>query len=1005
MPSPVRSDNFAAAARLTSAFYSWEERGRGWQVWPYPVELEPPFRPFAFHSTQLEPVTDDARKPTALSSWFEGLFGSKSPATEPDADVDEPLAERAQPFSVSEIQVALPPDVKVTADLAEHLLLSLSSCREPVSFEIVGTSEAIVVQFAASERDAPQVRGQLRAHFPDAIVSDSRDYLVNACGSVDNGETFVADFGLSQEFMRPIKVFSRFDADPLVGIVGALSDLEPSELAVVQVLFQAAQAPWSTSIMRSVTDWDGADFFADAPELVPLAKQKTTHPLFACVLRVAVRAGTRGRCWQLAERIGGTLAQLAEPTSNEFIALENTEYPDDAHFADILARRTRRTGALLNSEELVSFVHPPSTSVRSPRLKRDEGRTKAAPKSLFGNAFVLGNNIHAGLTRGVGLEEEQRLRHTHVVGASGTGKSTLLMSLIAQDIDQGNGFAVLDPHGDLIDDILCRIPESRANDVVLVDPADSEYPVGFNILSAHSELEKTLLASDLVAIFRRLSTSWGDQMTSVLSNAVLAFLESTQGGTIADLRRFLVEADYRKEFLATVQDREVVYYWQKEFPLLTGRPQAPLLTRLDAFLRPKLVRRMVTQPTTLDFGSIMNEGKILLVKLAQGAIGEENASLLGSFFVAKLNQLVMGRQAIKESERRPFYLYIDEFQHFVTPSMATLMTGARKYRLGLILAHQELRQLLNQDRDVAGAVLANAATRVAFRIGDDDAKKLEDGFSSFSARDLQNLGRGQAICRVDRADWDFSLYTVPPRPLEAADTARAALTVQASRDQHATRVEVGALPIVPPSVASFRPPLSVEHPEPAVSIRAAPDTPAAYRAVRESTLPGRGGAQHKYLQELIRRWAEANGWRATIEKPILDGLGGVDISLERGEVSVACEIGISTSVDHEVSNIQKCLSAGFSYAVSIAPDARKLASLKKRLAVLLPEETARVVAASPESLFEFLNGLSTNATTTTDSVRGYRVAVKKSAVNPRTAQARQGMLAKVVSSALSRLQR
>jgi hypothetical protein len=513
------------------------------------------------------------------------------------------------------------------------------------------------------------------------------------------------------------------------------------------------------------------------------------------------------------------------------------------------------------------------------------------------------------------------------------------------------------------------------------------------------------LASDLVAVFRRLCTSWGDQMTSVLSNAVLAFLESSRGGTLADLRHFLVEADYRKDFLQTVHDPEVVYYWQKEFPLLSGRPQAPLLTRLDSFLRPQLVRKMVTQPTTLDFASIMNEGKILLVKLTQGAIGEENSALLGSLFVSKIHQLALGRQAIKENERRPFFVYIDEFQHFVTPSMAMLLTEARKYRVGLILAHQELRQLLNQDRDVGSAILANAATRVCFRVGDEDAKKLEDGFSSFLARDLQNLGRGQAICRVDRAAWDFSLSTLPPPALDASEVARAALIVQASREQHATRSAVVEAPVVPRPARAFRS-IPVALPtESASSSRSVPDGIEGHRAVPESILPGRGGAQHKYLQELIRRWAEANGWRATIEKPILDGLGIVDIVLERGEISIACEIGISASADHEVDNVQKCLSAGFSHAVSIVPDSRKLATMTKRLAVLLPEEPMRVLAASPEGLFEFLGGLATDSASTTNSVRGYRVAVKKSSGNPRTAQARRGMLAKVMSNALSRLKR
>jgi hypothetical protein len=169
---------------------------------------------------------------------------------------------------------------------------------------------------------------------------------------------------------------------------------------------------------------------------------------------------------------------------------------------------------------------------------------------------------------------------------------------IFQDVQNGEGIGVIDPHGDLIDRILEHIPENRFNDVVLFDPADTNYPIGFKILSAHSEIEKNILASDLGAVFRRLSTSWGDQMTSVLGNAILAFLESDKGGTLLDLRRFLIDVEFRNSFLKTVKDREVIYFWQKEFPLLSGRPQAPVLTRLDTFLRPQIIRNMVGRKRT-----------------------------------------------------------------------------------------------------------------------------------------------------------------------------------------------------------------------------------------------------------------------------------------------------------------------------------------------------------------------------------------------------------------------
>src|SRR5581483_408379 len=293
--------------------------------------------------------------------------------------------------------------------------------------------------------------------------------------------------------------------------------------------------------------------------------------------------------------------------------------------------------------------------------------TKAAPPLAFGHAMVLGENHHAGETVRVSMTTEQRVRHTHLIGVSGSGKSTLLLNMIAQDVEQGNGIAVLDPHGDLVDQVIARIPAERIKDVVLLDPSDEGYPVGFNILSAHSDLERNLLASDLVSVFKRLSTSFGDQMTTVLGNAILAFLESSVGGTLTDLRRFLVEPAYRDRFLATVGDSEVVYYWQREFPLLSGKPQGPILTRLDTFLRPKVIRHMVSQKENrLDFADVMNGRKILLAKLSQGLIGEENSYLLGTLVVSKLNQVATSRQNMPAEARTPFYLYIDEFHNFVT---------------------------------------------------------------------------------------------------------------------------------------------------------------------------------------------------------------------------------------------------------------------------------------------------------------------------------------------------
>ena len=988
---------FSRAAQLTSDFYSWERRGRGWDVWPHPVQLEPPFRPFGLVDTNVAPL-DDARKPTFLSTLFDRLFGGRLQEAAERIDFKEPIAAQAYSYEFEELRVVLAPDVKVAPEAAEHFLVSLSTCNAPVSFEVVGTAESVSIQIACAVADADHVRSGVQAYFPEAVISDSADTL-REIWSAGHGDPLIVEFGLSQEFMRPLKSFSKFDVDPLISVVGALADLADGEVALLQILFHATREPWSEHIVRSVTNWQGDAFFIDAPELVTLAEKKISAPLFAVNVRAAVRSRDTDRSWQLAKRIGGALGQVANPPHNELIALENSEEcSPEAQVANLVRRQTQRTGMLLNSSELVSLVHPPSTSVRSTRLTREHRRTKLAPKALLGHELILGENTHGQGKHLVTVDTAQRLRHMHVIGASGTGKSTFLLNLIAQDMQNGRGLAVLDPHGQLVDDVLDRVPEHRMTDVVLVDPADIEFPVGLNILSAHSELEKTLLASDLVAVFRRLSTTWGDQMTSILSNAVLAFLESSRGGTLADLRRFLVEAEFRSDFLASVGDPEVVYFWQKEFPLLTGRPQASLLTRLDTFLRPRPIRAMVTQQQSLDFGQIMNDGKILLVRLAQGAIGEENAALLGSLFVSKIHQMALSRQALQESERRPFIVYADEFAQFVTPSMATLLTGARKYGIGLVLAHQELRQLLNQDRDVAGAVLANTATRVCFRVGDDDARKLEDGFASFTARDIQNLGIGQAICRIERADWDFSLST-PAAPSTVTDHASAIREI--SRARYGT--DVGALRQDPvPAAQKERPealgrPDVLEQPsaakaehtiaaqeaaiqkraraspaaEPSSGTGAVTRQPSAFEPIVKPQ--GRGGAQHRYLQELIRRFGEANEWKVTLEKEILAGLGRVDVVLERPGLSVACEIGISESVEHEIENLQKCFSADFAYTVSVIAEKRFGERLKKRLATVLPNAGDRIRVLSPDELFEFLTGVSAARGRSERTVRGYKV--------------------------------
>ena len=863
---------------------------------------------------------------------------------------EPPVAAPSAPRGpVTELQLLLPEGFSVKGAVATRLLAALQHLQHPLSFELIGTTSAVVSQLCCSSTDRPAVLSALRAYLPELKARERDSYLLEIWQAAEEGTAVILSLAPRERVFRALASDVSLDLDPIIGVVGSLSNLGEGEVGFVQVLFHPARKAWGVELE------DFASRIDDVDKVLPQIREKFGEPMYAAVVRVGALGPDEAEAISLASKLAGAVHIATRSEENELHLLGRADHSFDTEMLDVLERETHRTGFLLSAGELLTLVHPPSASVRSEKLLRQGNRTKAAPLSAAGHGLVLGVNEHDGEVRTVALSTPERLRHTYVLGASGTGKSTLLLSMAIQDIDGGNGIAVLDPHGDLIDDILARIPPARTGDVILFDPADEEFPIGFNILSAHSELEKTLLSSDLVGVFRRLSTTFGDQMVTVLGNAILAFLESTEGGTLLDLRHFFVDKAFRARFLETVQDPEVIHYWEREFPLLKGSPQAPLLTRLNTFLRPKLIRHMVAQrEDDLDMRSIMDGKNILLARLSHGAIGEENAHLLGSLLVAKIAQAAMSRQDKEAGKRVPFFLYIDEFHHFVTPSISSILSGARKYGLGLVLAHQEMRQLKSRSEEVMSAVLSNAYTRIAFRLGDQDARVLADGLSFFEASDLQNLGIGEAVARMERPDFDFNLRTFPvPSVTEKVADARRRDIVAASRATYGTpRAVVETIlqaarqeretPSTLPTAAST----------PKERTPAEPDRTAQPASVKPK-LPGRGGPVHKYIQDLIRKVAEDRGFDVSIEETVLDGHGYVDVTLVRDELRIACEISITTRVPHEVRNLAKCLASGFTYAVLISEDERALAAAA---AEFTPADD-RVRFLTPDSFITFLEEL------------------------------------------------
>jgi hypothetical protein len=989
--------------KISEQFYQWEMRGRGWQVWPNPVAPEPNFRPFlGFRLSEQFPEIDNGRRPTFLSSLFRtvGKQLNPQPPPIPEEPEAEPEPEMLCRDSLVELQLSLSEEDDYPKEVIEQFLFNLHLCSEPVSFELLGVSDRVTVQFAAHPEDATGLRQQINAYFPEVALRAKKDFLQESWDASAAEDVAVVDFGLAHEFMLPLAASK---VDPFIGVIGTLSELRAHEIGLLQIIFEPVRAHWAESISRSVTHADGKPFFVDSPELVEAAQNKIAKPLFAAVVRIAVRGENEVRTRRITRDIASSLRVFANSEGNHLIPLNNEGYAFEDHIDDVLSRQTRRSGMLLSTDELVGFVHLPSSAVRSPALKRDSGKTKAAPESVRQEkGLLLGQNVHLDESLEVRLNTEQRLRHVYMIGASGTGKSSLLINLIRQDIENGEGVGVLDPHGDLIERILGIIPPERVDDVVLVDPSDPEYSVGFNILSAHSDLEKNLLASDLVSIFQRLSTSWGDQLGSVLQNACLAFLESSEKGTLSDLRRFLIEPAFRDKFLQTVQDSDIVYYWRKAFPQLGGNKSiGSVITRLNSLLSPKPVRHMISQAENrLDFTHILDTGKIFLAKLPEGQIGKENSYLIGSLLVAKFQQLVMGRQAQKMELRRPFWLYIDEFQSFIAPSMAQILSGARKYGFGMILAHQELHHL-ERNSDVKSAVLSNPYTRIVFRVGDSDARVLENGFASFEAKSLQNLENFHAVCRVGKADGDFNLtVSLPQDPdMDQAQQIREAV-IAASRTKYATRrseVEATLLaklnqedaeqelpkrkslskakvepPIVTPAaeipkgtVSEIKEVIAVEpvvaNPTVVGEIPTSaekPIEPVAQETAQPRDL-GRGGEQHKSIQERLQKEAHALGFLAEIEKQLSDKSNdAADLLLKKGDLVIAVEITVTTTIDHEFGNIKKCLAAGLNRVAMVSSHPERLNQIALAVqAGLGAEAAAKVGYYSPDDFIAELKRL------------------------------------------------
>ena len=952
------------AHALTAQFYEWELRGRGWLLAPHTVSLEPPFRPFEGHFLPRRLTEDDGRIESTGSRFARGMgrlmgIGARSETRAELPELEEPgFEEEDRSGALVELQLALPPEYQPQANVFEQFLASIGYARSSVAFEIVGTSEELVVQITADSSDAPSIEAQLRAFFPEAVVVVAEGHLTQVV-SEESGSVFeVVDFGLEREFVVPINTLKGIATDPLVAICGALDELAGEEAGILQILLQPTRHPWAPSMIRAVSLGDGKPFFANDSEILGQTRLKVARPLYAAVVRVLAKADDRERAQEILRAVAGGLRPLASVQGNRLIALNNAGYDDEEHLEDVRRRETHRSGMVLNSDELIAIAHLPTAAVRARSLRRVLRHTKEAPEHLLEeNGARIGTNDHEGVRNGVWLPDQLRLNHCHVIGGTGSGKSTLLALLAAQDIEAGRGVAVIDPHGDLIDLLIPYIPEHRRKDVILFDPTDEEYAIAFNPLAASSSRERELLATDFIAVMKQHTSGWGDQMSSLLGNAVLAFLSSSKGGTLPELRRFLADPKFRAIFLQTVENHEVVYFWEHEAALANKTAIGSILTRLDSLLRYESLLHILGQrENRLNFGEIMDSGKIFLGRLAKGLIGAENAYLLGSLLVSRFYQTTIARQARSRDDRRPYFLLMDEAGDLLTSTVSEILKGTRKYGLGLTLAHQSLAQL-RRDEEVYGAVMGNCGTRVCFQVGGDDARKLAEEFGGFTATDLMNQPPLNAIARVGPRDSAFNLETefLPEAPIAFPEAYAAVLAETRSRystRRDAIRQELATLRRdIPPapgsdpfsrlaakrrkeaegnaSGASKTPEEDAAPPKASKDLREKEKAPSDAEVIETQRVKAEA------IKGAIIRAAGGWGFSHQTEKSVNGGTGRVDIVLSLGKLEVACEISVTTTADHEFErSIRKCLEAGFAKIFLVCD----VATRRNRIAEMVVEE-------------------------------------------------------------------
>ena len=660
------------------------------------------------------------------------------------------------------LQIRVPKDNEIKIDAAEQMFASLYAIKKGgwryrfksqphFSFEIVAKHEDIRFYVSTPEKLRDLIEKQIHGAYPDAEISPVPEYNIFS----ENGRVAYAELQLKKSSHAPIKAYKDLATDPLSSITAALAKMGKDEGAVIQILISPADSKWQMAgksyiaqIKKTEADPEKAKFKVDAKSLEAI-ENKCSKPGFETTIRMVVCSPTEEQAKSHLSNFKSVFQQFSSDLNyfgKKKIWLKTAFMVDFIYrYQPIMPFLGSRN--ILNSEELATVFHFPNKQIETPHIFWIYAKHAPAPVQIPKKGLYLGKSVYRGITRPVYISEDDRRRHIYIIGKTGTGKTELLRDMILQDIRSGKGVCLIDPH-DLAEDLLAYIPPERAEDVIYFDPSDSKRPMGLNLLEADTEEQKHMVTSAIINLMYKLYDPYktgiiGPRFEHAIRNAMLTVM-SEPGNTFVEVVRCLTDPSFVQELLPKVKDPIVKRYWTDQIAQTAEFHKSEVLdyivSKFGRFVTNKTMRNIIGQAqSAFDFRQVMDEGKILIINLAKGKIGEENSNFLGLVLVPKLLIAAMSRADVPEEKRRDFYLYVDEFQNFATPDFAQILSESRKYRLDLCVANQFIGQV---EEEIKNAVFGNVGTIISFRVGVTDAGYLQHEYQPvFSEDDLLNIER------------------------------------------------------------------------------------------------------------------------------------------------------------------------------------------------------------------------------------------------------------------------